>query len=373
MNLFVHGKRVLTHSLNAVCAYFTMFPLEFPLKLFRNYAKQSQWVFDPFCGRGTTNFAARLLGMPSVGIDSSPVAAAIAQSKMAHASVDSVVETAEALLDGTSKPHELPEGEFWERAYSESTLVQMCRVREALLEDCSDPARIMLRAILLGALHGPLNKGTASYLSNQCPRTFAPKPSYAVNFWKNRKLRPPKVDLMGVVRRRANWYLRDQPKASDGFVIHGDSRVMVMDALPKKFSWVVTSPPYYGLRTYIPDQWLRNWFVGGPNSVPYEQREEDMAHSDADEFASQLGKVWSNAAAASAHDAHLVCRFGAIHDRKADPLEIIKKSFRDTGWRITTLHDAGTASNGKRQAHQFGIQDCKASRQEYDIYAVRVS
>jgi len=148
---------------------------------------------------------------------------------------------------------------------------------------------------------------------------------------------------------------------------------MVMEALPEKFSWVVTSPPYYGLRTYIPDQWLRNWFVGGPNSVPYEQREQDMAHSDPDDFASQLGKVWSNAAAASAHDAHLVCRFGAIHDRKTDPLEIIKKSFRDTGWRITTLHDAGTASNGKRQAHQFGIQKCKASRQEYDIYAVRVS
>ena len=29
-------------------------------------------------------------------------------------------------------------------------------------------------------------------------------------------------------------------------------------------AWVVTSPPYYGLRTYGPDQWLRQWFLGGP-------------------------------------------------------------------------------------------------------------
>jgi hypothetical protein len=372
MTLFVRGKNALTHSLNAICPYFTMFPLEFPFKLFRYYAKQSEWVLDPYCGRGTTNFAARLLGMPSVGIDSSPVAAAIAQSKMVHASVESVVATAETLLETSSKPRHLPVGEFWEWAYSESTLGQMCRIREALLENCSDPSRVMLRAILLGGLHGPLNKATASYLSNQCPRTFAPKPVYAVNFWKKRKLRPPKVDLLSIVRRRAHWYLSDQPKTVDGFVIHGDSRTMVMEALPKKFSWVVTSPPYYGLRTYIPDQWLRNWFVGGPSSVPYDQREEDLAHSDPDEFANQLRKVWTHAAAASAQSARLVCRFGAIHDRKTDPLRIIKKSFHNTGWRIVTLHEAGTASNGKRQAQQFGIKEHKAPREEYDVYAVRV-
>ncbi len=372
MMLFVRGKNALAHSLNAICAYFTMFPLEFPFKLFCSYAKQSEWVLDPFCGRGTTNYAARLLGMPSVGIDSSPVAAAIAKSKMVRVSTESVVAAAEALLDTSSKPRELPVGEFWEWAYSESTLVQMCRIREPLLKDCSDPSRVMLRAILLGGLHGPLNRGTASYLSNQCPRTFAPKPSYAVNFWKKRKLRPPKVNLVDIVRRRANWYLSDQPRTADGFVIHGDSRTIVMEALPKKFSWVVTSPPYYGLRTYIADQWLRNWFVGGPPSVPYDQREEDLAHSDPDEFADQLRKVWTNAAAASSQSARLVCRFGAIHDRKTHPLGIIKKSFYDTGWRIVTVHEAGSASNGKRQAQQFGIKECKAPRQEYDIYAVRV-
>jgi hypothetical protein len=31
----------------------------------------------------------------------------------------------------------------------------------------------------------------------------------------------------------------------------------------------LTSPAYYGLRTYVADQWLRNWFLGGPAYVDY--------------------------------------------------------------------------------------------------------
>jgi hypothetical protein len=372
MECFSRGRNGFSRALNAICAYFTMFPLDFPLNLFRLHAKESEWVLDPFCGRGTTNFAARLLGMPSVGIDSSPVATAIAQAKVVYAPLDSVLRTAEAILKDLPEPEQIPQGGFWKRAYSECTLSQMCRLREAFLADCSTPDRIMLRAILLGALHGPLNKGEPTYLSNQCPRTFAPKPSYAVGFWRKRGLRPPKINVMDVIRRRAKWYLSEQPKAFNGLVVNSDSRSVVMECLQEKFSWVVTSPPYYGLRTYIPDQWLRNWFVGGPSLVPYGQREEDMSHGDPDEFAKQLGKVWNNAAAASMPNARLVCRFGAIHDRKRDPLEIIKKSFDDSGWRVATLHEAGTASNGKRQAQQFGIKEHKAPRKEYDVYAVRV-
>ena len=65
-------------ALNAICPYFTMFPLGFPLRILRERAARADWVLDPFCGRGTTNYAARVLGLPSLGVDSSPVAVAIA-------------------------------------------------------------------------------------------------------------------------------------------------------------------------------------------------------------------------------------------------------------------------------------------------------
>src|SRR5712691_10633239 len=72
----------LVKALNAVCPYYTMFPLEFPLGVLTRQSRPQQWVLDPFCGRGTTTFAARLLGLPSVGLDSNPLAAALAAAKL---------------------------------------------------------------------------------------------------------------------------------------------------------------------------------------------------------------------------------------------------------------------------------------------------
>jgi DNA modification methylase len=75
-------KQENSYALNAICPYFTMFPLDFPLSILRKYASKEQWVLDPFCGRGTTNYASRALSMSSVGIDASPVAVALSEAKL---------------------------------------------------------------------------------------------------------------------------------------------------------------------------------------------------------------------------------------------------------------------------------------------------
>src|SRR5687768_692706 len=72
----------LATALNAICPYYTMFPLAFPLGVLKRRSQPKQWVLDPFCGRGTTTFAARLLGLSSVGLDSNPLAAALAAAKL---------------------------------------------------------------------------------------------------------------------------------------------------------------------------------------------------------------------------------------------------------------------------------------------------
>src|SRR5262249_48342644 len=148
-----------------------------------------------------------------------------------------------------------------------------------------------------------------------------------------------------------------------------DSREWIDAGLRGLFTWVITSPPYYGMRTYIPDQWLRNWFVGGGSAVDYDSRPIDFQHSSPEQFSQQLSKVWLNAADMSTTNARLVCRFGGIHDRKQDCIDILKSSFRDSGWRLTTIRDAGSALNGRRQAAQFGDDQQTHPRQEYDVYA----
>ena len=85
-------------ALNGICPYFTMFPLEFPLNILKKRAMPNESVLDPFCGRGTTNFAASILGLRSLGVDSSPVATAITEAKLARAKVSDILEEARTIL-----------------------------------------------------------------------------------------------------------------------------------------------------------------------------------------------------------------------------------------------------------------------------------
>lgn len=357
-------------ALNGICPYFTMFPLDFPLNILKRRARKGDVVLDPFCGRGTTNFAARLVGLRSLGVDSSPVAAAITASKLIAASVDDILGEARRILPEHTARH-IPDSEFWQWAFHPTVLDALCRFREAFLEDCTTDARIALRGIVLGALHGPKQKTFPSYFSNQCPRTYAPKPAYAIRFWQERGLVPEPINVLGVIERRAKRYYGISPDAS-GAVRLADSRepeALQAEAPETPFDWVITSPPYYGMRTYIPDQWLRNWFVGGPDIVDYTNRGQ-VVHSSPEDFAADLRQVWRNAENVCAEDAKMVIRFGGITDRRADPLDLIKNSLLDTGWHITTIRGAGFATEGKRQAETFLRSKTKPVF-EYDVWAAR--
>ncbi len=354
--------------LNGICPYFTMFPLEFPFRILRKRARQHQSVLDPFCGRGTTNFAARLVGLCSLGVDSSPVATAITASKLVQVTASEILSEARNILTNTD-PSEVPSGAFWDWAYHADILVELCRFRAALREDCSTPARIALRGIMLGALHGPRQKTFQSYFSNQCPRTYAPKPGYATRYWQSRNLQPLRVDVLDIIERRANRYYGSLP-AGKGAVRLRDSRELdslVPETDDGRFSWVITSPPYYGMCTYIPDQWLRCWFLGGMDHVDY-TNEHQVVHSNPDDFAADLRKVWNNAAEACAPDATMVVRFGGIANRHAEPLKLAKASFRGSLWRLLTIHTAGSALEGKRQANTF-LRNRSKPVVEYDLWA----
>ncbi|MFC1869843.1 DNA methyltransferase [Chloroflexota bacterium] len=355
-------------KLNGVCPYFTMFPLEFPLRILKRYARTAESVLDPFSGRGTTNYAARLLGMTSFGIDSSPVAFALTEAKLANATPQSIIVSAKNILHSASKV-EVPVGDFWSSAYHATVLEALCKLRDALLQNCRSDSRKALRGILLGALHGPVSKNTASYFSNQCTRTYAPKPGYAVKYWAERHLEPPEVDVLEVIKMKAHRYYYNQRRAK-GSAFLGDSREMPVCSQIREngVNWIITSPPYYGMRTYLQDQWLRNWFVGGPSEIIYSGNTQ-LDHGSPEGFASQLRIVWENVSRLAAPDAKLVIRFGAIPDRSADPLLILKQSLNNSPWKLRTIKFAGSANSGRRQATQFALNNSEPHA-EYDAWAM---
>lgn len=359
-------------ALNAITPYFTMFPLSFPLGMLTRSKDQypnGGIVVDPFCGRGTTNFAARLLDRPSIGVDCNAVAVASTAAKLVDATPSVIVAEAQLILE-TTRDRDVPVGDFWELAYHPSVLADLCKLRAALLSDCSTPERIALRAIVAGGLHGPLRKSGSSYFSNQSPRTYAPKPRYAVKFWRARGLLPPKLDVISIIRERAERYYSCKlpcPNSSVAMADSRDQRAFAGTLGARKISMVITSPPYFGLDTYLADQWIRGWFLGAQPQVDY-SRDDQVSHGSWQQFASDLRRVWENVARHALPDARLVVRFGGINERDhVCPRTILKDSLRDGPWRLVTARPAGSATSGKQQARAF-LKSEKESIPEYDFY-----
>jgi hypothetical protein len=345
-----------------------MFPLLFPLRILKREDRPGVTVVDPFCGRGTTLFAARSLGFTAFGFDSNPTAAAIAEAKLVNTSVAEVMAVFDQLIK-SGRNGRLPQGDFWRAAYHPETLRILVRLRSGLLKRCVSGASKALRALLIGALHGPIRKGLPAYFSNQMPRTFAPKPNYALKFWKKRNLRAPEVDVRDLVSRRAQRFFGDKLLKGRGKVGLADSReVDSMETIMKdnKADWVITSPPYYGLVSYQTDHWLRLWFLGGKSTPTYSSRGQ-LTHHSPKQFSDDLRLVWNNLGKICNEGARLVIRFGSINERSADPREMITNSLRETKWRILTIRSAGSAADGMRQARSF--LTATIPKPEFDVWA----
>jgi len=358
-------------AFNAICPYFTMFPLEYPLGIIRKHIRDAKVILDPFCGRGTTIYAARRLRIPSYGLDSSPIAATIARAKLSRASLEEVLALCETLL--AKKPRKVPSAAFFRRAYSKRTLVEICSLREGLLAEPSvSGAAAILRAAALGCLHGPLIKGDGvpSYFSNQMPRTFASKPEYSLRFWREKDLFPPAVSVVDVLRKKLSRIsdLNSEPVGAARNVKCLDARKARSFRDIPNVSLTITSPPYYGMRTYVQDQWLRMWFLGGDDEIDYECKDQ-LAHTGHDIFVSELARVWRNVHAHSTDEAHLYVRFGSLPSAKSDAKKLLRDSLEEAGgWRLKSVRSAASSAAGKRQANYMGAESEAAD--EFDFHAV---
>jgi hypothetical protein len=301
-------------------------------------------------------------------VDSNPVAVSIASAKLGSVSPEKIITLCENILRSHKSPQDIPRGDFWDLAFAPKTLIEICKLREYLLRDLESDEAVALRAVVLGALHGPRTKTQPSYLSNQMPRTYATKPSPAVNFWRRRGLLPEPVDTLTVLMKKISWYFSDLPRKVHGSIIQADSRSVDFSQFGR-FDFVITSPPYLGMRTYVPDQWLRNWFLGGPGTVAYEGPPQ-LGRGSRAKFGDDLAEVWRNVAKGCSPNASLIVRFGVLPSVQVDARALLKRTFdkADAGWRILTIRNAGTAREGKRQSDQFSMSS-SSPLAEFDLHA----
>jgi len=314
-----------------------MFPEEFAERQIRSYSSRGDLVCDPFSGRGTTLLQGLLLGRRAVATDINPVAYCISAAKANVPRLSDVRREITVLknwyLNDSQSAFErerslLPR--FFRRAFYHSTLSELLFLRSVLNWKESRVHRF-IAALVLGSLHGEMDK-SSSYFSNQMPRTISTKPDYSIAYWDKHALWPRKRDVFGLLRKRAEFRLReaDVPGLS-GEVALGDARTAA-DFFPESrrdVKLILTSPPYLNVTNYEEDQWLRLWFLGNEPCPTYRTISTDDRHLDPVKYWRFLKEVWEGVEPLLSKGASLVCRIGAKDLQRDEVIDGLTQSLKD--------------------------------------------
>lgn len=306
---------------HSICPYFAMFPESFVEEWLCRLTTPGQIVLDPFCGRGTTPFQALLMGRRAIGCDVNPVAYCISRAKtqlVSPAAIRRRVTVLESGYDSKSwNKARRSMSPFFARAYDAETMRQLLYLRQKL-NWRSTKLDCMITAILLGALHGESNK-SPSYLSNQMPRTISTKPEYSIRFWDRRGFTPPKRDVFELLRRLVDFrFVSDLPMRSAEIVNEDMRSLPATLGTKRKIRCVITSPPYFDTTNFEEDQWLRLWFLGGPERPTQNRHSRDDRHGDAAKYWNFIADMWRSLGQVLAKEADVVVRIGTSRGEAED-------------------------------------------------------
>jgi hypothetical protein len=306
----------MRNHLHALCPYFAMFPASFAESHVETFTEPDEYVFDPFCGRGTTVLQSLLMGRNAAGCDVNPVAYCVSDAKAKSPSCEAVgkrLDSLERLFadisreDLSAQEKALPT--FFKWAYHSETLRCLLFLR-GMLDWRDDEVDRFIAALILGSLHGEMDRSSA-YFSNQMPRTISTKPEYSISYWRARSLHPPRRLVFDMLRQKAAYRLNMDPPSKKGSVAMIDVRdsADVFKGLHGKIKAFITSPPYLNVTRYEEDQWLRLWFLGREPKPKY--RPSDDRHVSPERYWEFLSDAWEGIAPLAARSCVLVCRLAA--------------------------------------------------------------
>jgi hypothetical protein len=188
------------------------------------------------------------------------------------------------------------------------------------------------------------------------PRTISTKPAYSVRWWKTHHLSPPERNAFAILKKTALFRYRGAIPKRRGRVALGDARSASEMLAEHKgtVSLVVTSPPYLNTTDYAEDQWLRLWFLGGPDK-PSSGLHQDDRHRRPHPYWSFLAEAWKGSSSLLKDRAHIVIRIGGTTLSKEElfigVLLSLKKGLPER--TIRPLHEGETTNIRRRQTNSF--------------------
>jgi hypothetical protein len=357
------------HRFHSICPYFAMFPETFAEEWIERLSQPGDVVMDPFSGRGTAPFQALLMDRIGVGWDINPVAACLNFAKLRSPALATVRTRINELRQAYNPREWIDQAaamdEFFHLAFDRDVLSTLLYLRCALnwRHRRSDA---FVAALVLGALHGDIK--SEKYLSNQMPRTISTKPGYSVRWWSTRGLAPPKRDVFKLLGESAHFRFESPRPKRLGHAFLGDMREIPLRWPGPRVSLVVTSPPYGAVTSYEEDQWLRLWFLGGPDSPRKSHFTRDDQRQNADDYWRFIGDFWRAISFVLVPGGSVVIRLGTASARVGELARRLEASFALSPRELRTV-EMRTSEIVKRQTGSFtpGTRGCLV---ELDLHAV---
>ena len=360
------SMRIERHRFHAICPYFAMFPERF-VEDHLHRTPADTFVFDPFCGRGTTVFEALRHGRSAAGSDISPVAVCVSRAKASPPTRNAALKRVDEL---SNLP--LPEytqddvTEFFKLCYHSSTFKQILMLRRELdwensIVDC------FLSALMLGSLHGESHK-SSRYLSNRMPRTISTKPGYSIAWWQKHNLLPPQRDAFALLREMIDYRFATPPPFKSGEVKKSDVRNLsvAFPHLVGKVGLVITSPPYLDTTNFAEDQWLRLWFLNSASESKSIKR-DDHRHFGAMTYWNFLADAWAGLSPLLSDKSTIVVRIGGRKVSFEEAEDRLKNGLKSSINRSVNLIESRTSVIKTGQLRSFRPSSSERSFSEHDF------
>ena len=338
--------------------YYAMFPVSFVREMIQRYSVPGDTIVDPFCGRGTTNYVAQVLGRRSFGCELNPVGWIYARTKTAPArQLGRLLRQIDEIAHAREPSDFVPETEFQEWAWCRDTLGFINCARRVLNWKGSKIDRT-LAAFLLVYLHAKIGGG----LSNQMRQSKSMAPEYAVRWWKSRSMRPPIISTADYLKSRVSWrYAKGIEKSgNEAQVYFGDARRGLSGRRGDRAALILTSPPYMGVTNYKYDNWIRLWALGGP---PEPNSDLEQRYANRERYSWMIRDVFGRLAKSARPDATVVVRT----DRRPYTQETTTRAMREV-WPDHCLLGRKTRATRPTQTSLFGDRTEKPG--EVDLIAL---
>ena len=318
------------HPLHSLCSYFAMFPPHIPRLFIEWLTAPGDVVYDPFSGRGTAPTEACRLGRIGLGSDANPLAYVLTAAKLDPPTKEEIAQRLKDLAKSRPAKFVPNVPEQIKMLYSPSVMAQLCWLREQL--DVANRTDLFIISVVLGLLHANYKPGAPPRgFSISMPNTFSMSPNYVRKYIARHRLKPPEVDVIDMVRRKAEKLLIPPANARRGRAWQCDARKL--GALPEgKAKLVFTSPPYLGVIKYGKYNWIRLWMLG---FEPKQVDEKLVATASLSRYTSFLAEVASQLIQIVRPDGYLCLMIGDVADKTSGKtLNLAETIWRNVARRI---------------------------------------